>query len=258
MKKIFLDIETIPTQDNDLKSFVLETNRKKVKPSSEDKAYRDTALDGAFGEILSIGWAVDDEPAKVLYRSNLTPAAERGLLLKFYSLLKPALNHHTIDIDDLEQKEINYEPSLWVGHNIRDFDLRFIYQRTLVHQINPEINLCMSYEDRTNVFDTQTAFAGYKQNISLAKLCKALGIKCKSGGIEGAKVWDAVLEGRFEDIALYCKEDVEATREAFYKLKQIRKSMNFGMDEVDMSSITLIESSNGSAIYNNNNDIIPF
>lgn len=29
MKKIFLDIETIPTQDNDLKSFVLETNRKK-------------------------------------------------------------------------------------------------------------------------------------------------------------------------------------------------------------------------------------
>ena len=76
---IYLDIETIPSQRDDVRG--LSWQRVKVPANYKDpqkieaykyehaeEEYRKTALDGGYGELCCIGWAVDDEPSHYLYR----------------------------------------------------------------------------------------------------------------------------------------------------------------------------------------------
>ena len=104
-----------------------------------------------------------------------------------------------------------------IGHNIEAFDMRFMFQRSVIRNVRPTLNLNMSrYSD--NLFDTMTAWAGYQGRISLDALCKALGIPSPKNGIDGSKVWDAVRDGRIDEVATYCAADVDATREAFLRM----------------------------------------
>jgi hypothetical protein len=54
---------------------------------------------------------------------------------------------------------------------------------------------------------------------SLKKLVYALGLENpKNGGIDGANLYDAFLEERFEEIYKYCMRDVKVTRNAWRKM----------------------------------------
>ena len=68
--KIFIDIETIPTQDEELKNYVCENLKPPANYKNEvsinkwleenkDDAVNKTSLDGAFGEIVVISVAIN-------------------------------------------------------------------------------------------------------------------------------------------------------------------------------------------------------
>lgn len=106
-----------------------------------------------------------------------------------------------------------------VGHNIKEFDLRFLFQRAIINGVKPTFPLRTgSRYGGEFVFDTMTEWAGWGNRISLANLCKALDIPVKTGDITGATVWDAVKAGRIHDVAEYCMADVVATREVYKRL----------------------------------------
>lgn len=211
MRTVFIDIETIPTQHLPFQEFIRSRHlAKKSARKDADEVVLDSSKSGTFGEVLSIAWAIDDEPIKCLYRANLQPFAERMLLEQFAKEMRKVLTHHTIDVN-----KQRYEAKLWVGHNVKDFDLSFLRKRFFAHRIDSQIDFNLNKRD--GVFDTKFEWDGYKASnfTPLAEICMALNIPVKSNGLTGDKVWDAALEGRFEEIAEYNCEDVEAVRQIY-------------------------------------------
>lgn len=176
-----------------------------------DAAYRKTGLDGAYGQICVIGFAVDNgKPQTVWSPDWQSPTCETELLEDFYialgDVIAPAWDR-TITV---------------IGHNVASFDLRFMVQRSIVRGIRPHGVISRAAQakpwESDKVFDTMVQWAGVGNRISLDKLCKALGIQSPKGDIAGATVWDAVKAGRIAEVAEYCARDVEATREVFRRL----------------------------------------
>jgi len=218
---IYLDIETIPSQREDIKSDIAETishpgniskaetiekwNAEK-KPAAIDSKLRETALGGTFGEIICICWAIDESPVHTHYRKHNDTRWENnelGLLSEFFTEINADLSH--------PQRPL---PAKWIGHNITGFDLRFIWQRAVIQQVPPPFNLpydAKAWDD--SVFDTMHEWAGSQgKDKSLDKVCKALGLKGK-GDMDGSKVYDAWLAGEDEKIKEYCADDVSKVRD---------------------------------------------
>lgn len=172
-----------------------------------DAAYRKTGLDGAFGQICVIGWALNDEKASTIWSPQWDdPTCERELLEAFYCALTDAI-------------PANEERTTCViGHNVAGFDLRYLAQRSIVHSVRPHRVIASAAQakpwEQEKVYDTmiQWGGTGAKPGGSLDKLCRALGIPTPKGDITGATVWDAVQAGRIADVAAYCARDVEAVR----------------------------------------------
>lgn len=228
---IFLDIETIPGQEQGLREEIAATitppgNMKKAetiakweaeeKPAAIEEAWRKTAFDGSRGEIVCIAWAVDSAPVRSVFYDPINdpgtmPAAgenrtEADLLQAFF-----------IAVATASENQHGRLPR-FIGHNVRDFDLRFLFHRAVILGVRPPFHLPHDARPGSDfVFDTMEAWAGYRNRISLDRLCRAFGIPTKGaelGGeeIDGSKVWDFVQAGRIEEVATYCRADVERVR----------------------------------------------
>ena len=217
---IYIDIETIPTQREDLKAMLadevshpaniskpetIEKWNKEKRPEAVDEAWRKTALNGTFGEVLAIGWAIDDEEPNCVIRK--LGESEGALLTQFFNQIGHAVTHGG--------GRSTPASVTWIGHFITGFDLRFIWQRAVINGVRPPVVLPYDAKPWSkDVFDTKTAWTGassYAGGGKLDTLCKVLGYAGK-GDLDGAKIWDAVLNERYTDIAVYCKDDVEKTR----------------------------------------------
>lgn len=216
----FLDIETIPTQRSDVREFIASTithpgNIKKPesiaawvkdeKPAVIEDAVDKTGLDGAFGQIVCIGFdAHDDGEPDVIFGLN-----EHEVLTKFNTRL-----HNDLRSSDLQSTTV-------VGHNVSSFDLRFLLQRFIVNGIRPHQLIHRAAQAKPweveRVFDTMVQFAGIGNRISLDKLCLALGLPGK-GAITGADVWPMVKAGKIKEVADYCADDVRKTRAVFKRM----------------------------------------
>jgi 3'-5' exonuclease len=221
---LFLDIETIPTQDVRIKNDIAE----KLKPPANykteaaiqkwyatkeadafDKEYRKTALIGTVGEVICISWALDDGNIHHVYRG--AEGSEQVLLADFMLQLKDMVP---------VRKDGSLEECTWVGHYITGFDLRFLWQRYVMHGISPLINI--PYKAKPwdkGVYDTKIEWSGMQSTGfgSLDALSKIMGYKSK-GDITGATVWDAFQAGRYDDIAEYCDDDVERVRNIYKRM----------------------------------------
>lgn len=216
MMNIYLDIETIPCQQ----SGVLEEIRATIKPpgnitkaesiekwmqENADKAaqeeYLKTSFNGTLGEIVCIGWAVEDGPVQSVCRRLWE--SEAGMLKMFYDHLQ---EHVT-------------RPPAFVGHNVLAFDLRFLFHRSVILGVKPPVPL--RQDTRYNgeyVYDTMLAWAGWGNRISLVNLCKALHIPVKTNGCTGAEVWQYMQDGRVLEVVDYCREDIAAVRQCYKKM----------------------------------------
>jgi hypothetical protein len=216
MTKIYLDIETLPTMRDDIKAELCANIKppgqyKKPESIAEwferegaealDQEYRKTALDGAYGEIIVIGVAIDDEDPITL------SGEETDTLPQFNKFLDSILRPYD---------------SLVVGHNVIQFDLRFLMHRYMIRGIKPHTVIRRAAQakpwDGEKVFDTMVRWAGAGNRVSLDKLCKAFSIPSPKGDIDGSKVMDYVRDGRMAEVAAYCGKDVEATRQIYKRM----------------------------------------
>jgi predicted PolB exonuclease-like 3'-5' exonuclease len=218
--ELTIDIETLPSQDPDIrdelaacilppgnisKAETIAAWMVEKRPALIEEAYLKTSFDGGFGQVCVIGLAYDDEPARSYAVGDLSSAAETKLLQDFFC-----------DITDA------YSPTRRVrivGHNHVAFDLRFLWQRAMVLGVKPPAHMLprdpKPWDD--NVFDTMIAWAGARCTVSMETLCNVFGIAGK-GGISGADVWPMARQGRFAEIAEYCKMDVIRTREIYRRM----------------------------------------
>lgn len=237
---LYIDIETVPTQRIDLKDAILEgvvyeeprppgVMRKKETiekwkkeefPAAQAKAkekyneerekkYRDTALDGTLGEVLCISWAIDDGKINHVIRS--LEQSEATVLIQFNEAMKSVL---------FKTSKHWFNP-VWIGHYISGFDIRFLWQRYVINRIKPDFNIPIKskpWDD--DIFDTKMEWSGnYKKDSSkLDFLCKVFRFNQK-GDLDGSKVWDYAQEGRFEEIAQYCDDDVDRVRNLYKAMR---------------------------------------
>jgi len=115
MHKLFLDIETLPASEDDHKKLRMLFDKKHEEFEQEkfDEFLQKTNFDGAFGRILCIGYAVDDESPQNFYNEN----NEKETLRQFWDLV------NALSISPRNQQYPDYG-LLFVGHNVMDFDLR--------------------------------------------------------------------------------------------------------------------------------------
>lgn len=199
MKKLFLDIETLPAERDkkDLLQDIYDSdknNGKKFKKSF-DSFFLQSGLDGSFGRILCIGIAVNDEPVDCL------TGDEKEILKKFW--------------------EMASDVNLFIGHNIFDFDMRFIYQRSAILGVRPTQDLSFARYRNNPIYDTMHEWSKWnmQDKIKLDKIAKAMGLtSSKDGDIDGSKVYEYYKKGKLQEIYDYCKRDVEVTREVYKKL----------------------------------------
>lgn len=225
MTKIYIDIETCPSQDPAVKAAI----RSEIKPpathkkaetiaawmaenadSEAEEQWRKTSFDGALGHICVIGLAIDDNLPASLYSQNWH-ADEADILRQFFETVDRAVSESP-----------NVQP-VFIGHNVIDFDLRFIFQRAVVLGVKPSPHIPFNarpYGDRS-VFDTMTMWAGVRNRVTLDKLARVLGAGGK-GDMDGSMVWDAVNAGEIDAVADYCRADIEMTR-------AVHRRMTFSM-----------------------------
>lgn len=198
MTILFFDIETLPAE-KELRNILTEIHKKKVidgKNVKELEAFlADTAFDGAFGRIACISYVINNEGVKTLCQT------EQEMLNEFWKIAR------SID--------------LFVGFNIIDFDMRFIYQRSIIKGIRPTRDLTFARYRNNPMYDLMHEWSKWnlQNKISLDSLAKALNLpSSKDGEIEGkdvAKAWD---DGRIKEICEYCEKDVELTRKIYKKM----------------------------------------
>lgn len=214
---IYLDIETIPSRKradadyfsksirppgNMSKPETIAAWERDKKPDAIDEAMLRTSLNGTYGEILVIGWAVNDEEPQALYREHLDDP-EYSILTAFWASIAERMDPHDW-------------PTLVIGHNVKWFDLRFLHQRSMKHAIRPAIELQDPGSRDVLVHDTMLHHTWSRhEHISLDELCRFHDISGKPGDIDGSKVWSAFREGRILEIVEYCKGDVERARQIY-------------------------------------------
>jgi predicted PolB exonuclease-like 3'-5' exonuclease len=209
---LYLDIETIPCEDEALKAELaagitppgnykkpetIAEWEKTEKPKLVEEAVQRSGLDGGFGRILCIGWAVDDNPVQVAHE------AEEQLLLQ-------------VVLEDWSGA-LDRAPTI-VGHNIAGFDLRFLWQRCVINGVFPQGLLNAMQAKPWDKVLQDTMLMWHPQNkVSLAKLCKILGVK-KDDPVDGSQVYQLYKAGEIDKIISHCKSDVEAVRACHRKM----------------------------------------
>lgn len=216
MRKLFLDIETLPAgQDSQAVLKKLFEKKKKlvrgVQPGEEDKFEEfvaKTSFDGAFGRVLCISYAVDNGPLEVLYNEN----DEAQTLKQFWDLVKSI---------SVEPRNIQYPDYgvQFIGHNVMDFDLRFIYQRSIILGVQPAYEINFARYRSYPVYDTMKEWVKWSNStVGLETLALAMGIPTPKEGIDGSQVAAFFAAGKVQDILEYCKRDVETTRAVYQRM----------------------------------------
>ena len=226
MTTLYFDIETLPADESSFEKLRYLFERKREKDAkknkgeekSDSKSFEDyvdkTGLDGGFGRVLCIAYAIDDKPVEVLCNDgNKQNSGEKKTLEEFWNIAK--------DCD------------LFVGHNIMNFDFRFIMQRSIILGVKPtwqnrdmRAPKYLSFARYRNypIYDTMCEWIcwGENKNSSLEYVALALDIPTPKEGIDGSQVARVYAEEGPQRICEYCKRDVETTRKVY-------KRMTFGV-----------------------------
>lgn len=192
MKIMFFDIETVPTdpalQDNGL----LETQIR----LDEAEILKKLSLSAATAKILCLCYAI--EPS-VMPEVQVLRGEETDIIKGFWKLA--------------------LDCNLFVGHNVLDFDLRFIYQRSVIHQIRPSRDIPFARFRNAPIFDTMHEWSKWgREHVSLDSLSKALSIPSPKESLDGSKVYPYYRAGKIDEIVEYCKRDVDSVRQVYRRL----------------------------------------
>lgn len=202
--KLFFDIETLPSEEK-TKEVAIEVGRQRKirsRKGDEDRVdleqiYRETGFDGTFGRICCIGFIKEDG---VVQRGVLS-GDEKEMLREFWRLSE--------NVDR------------FIGHNVYEFDLPFLYQRSYILGVKPRKLSFAKYRDLP-IYDTQYEWSIWafdkSKNHKLDTLAKVLGLPTSKDEMDGSMVWDFFQNGRQKEICDYCLKDVELVRKVYYRM----------------------------------------
>jgi len=215
---LVFDIETIPDQSPDAKERIAEiikhpTNMKlektiakweeKEKPKAIESAWLKTALNGAYGQTVSIAAKYLDNNLKCAdsFLDTTESQLENTLISSFYNWI--GKHEHLISGNQL------------IGHNT-NFDTTFLYHRSVIWGESPTMRIVPNGRHEKDFFCTMQAWAGYNKYISLDELCRILGTPGKT--TKGSDVWPMVQAGEWSKLEQYNMNDVDKTIEVYKRL----------------------------------------
>lgn len=234
--KLFLDIESVPSQHPDALSEAAAGVRPPAslkKPESiaawwateavaaAQEAWRKQSLDGGTqGEIVSI--ACTDGEGREWAHCRAVGESEAALLVAFIEQVEG----WTVE----DARKVSGCASAWplddhrlIAHNAA-FDLGFLWRRMAINAVripkwlpSPQARAGKAYGC------TMQLWAGYGKFIGLDALCRALGVPSpkEAGGMEGSKVFGAWLAGEHEAIARYNLDDARAVASVWHRLAAV-------------------------------------
>jgi hypothetical protein len=232
--KFYFDIETIPDQaDGAFDKYVsaVEPPGQYKKPESIDKwmaenaenvaleNYKKTALNGLHGEICSIAWAIADGEIQHLTRMG---ESETELLAAFWDDVYSQVR--TAQAGD--ESRATWAKLEWIGHNILEFDLRILKQRSMINKVVPLFAIpADARHGQGSVFDTMKEWAGWRGYVKQDELVEAFGLELPqwAAGLEqndGSHVFDLWRDKEYDKLALYNQLDV-------WKVRELHKRMTF-------------------------------
>jgi predicted PolB exonuclease-like 3'-5' exonuclease len=206
VRRIFVDIETLPP-DKDVSALAPE----EVSAYSDDE-YRRLALDGDFGRVLTVGVIVEQDE-QVIHRGLL--GRERQTMMFHLDETRTFRGFWKL------LKGFNVRRDQIVGHNLFDFDLPFLYKRSVIQRVRPAVELPFTRYRSQPIFDTMHQWNKWspRKFVSLDRLARVLGLESSKGqGIDGGRVYDKFCEGCHQEIADYCMRDVELVRDIYYRM----------------------------------------
>lgn len=206
MTKIYIDCETLPGPEYpSLDSVQAPANYKdpakiqSYKESKLEEVYRAQALDSMQGRLLCVAWALDNEPVQALTVGLGDIQTEQDLLQE----LEAKLLEIPHDLNAMQ----------WVGHNVRTFDLIWLWRKALKYRLWDLARHIPRQRYDKRVVDTLELWAAdFKDRVSLQAIADFLGLDGKANDIDGSQVFDLWQEGRLQEIQDYCCQDVELVR----------------------------------------------
>jgi DNA polymerase elongation subunit (family B) len=221
MKKLVIDIETVGTPWEEHDPYVREYLIKGMNEAEAEEEKRRGALSPFIGRIVTIGivnaetgrsCAMYEVPGqtelitRVDGNRTLISGSEKQILEKFWQYM---------------QKEDRF-----ISFNGRQFDGPYLMIRSAIHGVIPKRDLVgPRYRfhpncDLREVLNFSGTLNGRQIRFNLDLACKAFGVtSSKTEGMDGRSVETMYRAGRYEDIAIYCLEDVRATCELYLKLE---------------------------------------
>jgi len=217
MSKIYIDIETIPSQEKWVKESITvkhpatikkqETIDKWYKEKHDEaynSAYEKTVFDGTTNHIICASVAIDDQEPYTT--PCITDTDEETGILDC--------------IDDYLSTWCDDYGNMTIGHNIIGFDLSVIKKRMIILGFEPKFKFPFNAKPWSDdVYDTMLKWDS-KNFTSQDKICQALGIDGK-GDIDGSMVYQYWKDGRFEEISAYCQNDVETVRKIHKRMRLV-------------------------------------
>lgn len=202
-----MDIETLPPD----KSGTVAAVQEEIGTCS-DEEFRRLALDGDYGRILTIGLIMEHDD-RVIHRGLL--GRERQTMM--FHLDEARTLHAFWKL----LKGFNPRRDIMVGHNLFDFDLPFLYKRSVIQRVRPTVELSFARYRSQPIFDTMHQWNKWspRKYVSLDRLAKVLGLESSKGqGIDGGRVYDKFCAGCHQEIADYCMRDVDLVRAIYYRM----------------------------------------
>jgi predicted PolB exonuclease-like 3'-5' exonuclease len=222
MKKLVIDIETVGTPWEEHDPYVREYLIKGMNEAEAEEEKRRGALSPFTGRIVAIGivnaetgrscamYEVPGQTEMITRKDGnrtLISGSERQILEKFWEFLSPG--------------------DRFISFNGRQFDGPFLMIRSAIHGVVPKRDLVGNrYRlhpncDLREVLNFNGTLNARQMRFNLDLACKSFGIaSSKAEGMDGRSVENLYRSGRYEEIAVYCLEDVRATCELYLKLEK--------------------------------------
>lgn len=213
MSNVFTDIETQRSDD----PAVIRRLQDAIKPPGQYKkaesiaqwyategaaarvaAVNNTALDGTYGRLATIGYAFDDGDPVILTTQFVSEAT---VLHEYADALAP----------------IGGRSLTLIAFN-GEFDFRFLMKRYVINGLSVPTQIQRALA-RDGFFDPMKAWEGYKGYISQVELEKVLGIT-RNDDIDGSQVGEAIDAGDWARVVNHNREDIQGLREIYLRLTQ--------------------------------------
>lgn len=108
-----------------------------------------------------------------------------------------------------------------LGHNICNFDLRFIYKRSVVCGVRPSVELSFARYRNQPIYDTICEWEKWhlRDCVSRDRLARVMGLESpKSDECNGSRIGELYTGGQHRLIRDYCMKDVETTRRIYRRM----------------------------------------